>query len=145
MRSVKEGIIHDFFLGMLTKKGNKLVANKILYSALKKTSDVSSQSVFNILNRIYLKLETFVEIRKIRRSRQLTLVPTPVRGRRRFYLVVKFLMDSAREDKRKIPFHLKLADEMISTLMKGTSKSIGRKRHIVDQSLQNRSNIHFRW
>lgn len=137
--------MHDFFIGMLTKSGNKNSASKILQTALQETGRITGLTSFDILTRIYVKLEMFVELKKIKKMRQISYVPVPVRSKRRVYLVVKALIDSVREDKRKINFALKLKDEMTNLLTKNSSRSSAYKKQLLEQSLQNRSNIHFRW
>jgi small subunit ribosomal protein S7 len=137
--------IYDYFLGSLIKKGNKLSAKKILYTALTDAAVIVKQKPDHLLKKVFSKLQLHVEIKKIKRRKYITIVPTPVVEKRRFYLVVKFLLEAAKEDKRRISFSNKLCNEIISTLTKKSSKSLLKKRQVITQSLLNRSNIHYRW
>ena len=56
--------IYINFLGFLTKKGNKVIAKKILDEAFLEVSLKTNQPVHILLIKVFLKLNSFVEIKK---------------------------------------------------------------------------------
>jgi ribosomal protein S7 len=98
-----------------------------------------------ILLKVFKKLSTFVEIKKIRVRKRLVYVPFYITSSRRMYLIIKWVMLAVKTDKRKIPFTNKIANEILSVLRNKSSKSMRYKKSNVSMVLSNRSNIHFRW
>ena len=98
-----------------------------------------------ILSKLYTKLNTFVEIKKIKVRRGFHLVPFPISHKRSTYLIIKWLLQAIKEDQRRIPISEKLSMEINQTISSATSKSLEIKSSNLNQVLANRSNIHFRW
>lgn len=137
--------IYENFLGSLTKKGNKTSAKRILDSAFLKVSRQLNIPSHIVLTKVFLLLNTFVEVKKIRIKRSTHIVPFPITFKRKSYLIIKWLMEATREDTRKVSTSEKLSTELINVLKKSSSKALLKKKLNTDQSLFNRSNIHFRW
>ena len=102
-------------------------------------------SLHKILLKLFLKLNSFVEIKKVRIKRSSHFVPFSITLKRRSYLIIKWLMQAILEDKRKISMSEKLFTEIQNTIGNIPSKSIKLRNSNVSQALANRSNIHFRW
>jgi small subunit ribosomal protein S7 len=141
----KKRSLYQHLLGFVVKKGNKISSKRILDSAFLDVSRKLGIPVHIILLRIFLKLNTFVEAKKVRIRRSTHIVPFSITFKRRFYLAVKWLLDSVKEDKRKLPFYKKLSTEIFNLLQKKTSSSLKKKEKNISLSLLNRSNIHYRW
>jgi len=99
----------------------------------------------SILSKLFSKLNSFVEVKKIRVRRGFHLVPFPISHKRSTYLIIKWLIQAIKEDKRKISFSDKLFSEINQTISSSSSKSLEIKTSNISQVLSNRSNIHFRW
>jgi ribosomal protein S7 len=133
------------FLGFLIKKGSKNSAKKTLDSAFLTVSKKTGLSLQSLILQVFFKLNSFVEVRKVRVKRSSHVVPFSIGLKRRSYLIIKWLALAASEDKRKVSLSEKLADEVL-TLVKGSaSKSLKLKEITLAQALVNRSNAHFRW
>jgi small subunit ribosomal protein S7 len=136
---------HKKLVGFLTKEGKKSKAVSIVNSSFLLVSKNKDLSFSEIESRLIEKLNSFVEIKKVRIRRGSHMVPFPVNDNRRFYLMVKWLMQSVKEDKRKKPLSEKIAFEIEQTLKDSPSKSVKLKNLNIAQSISNRSNIHYRW
>jgi ribosomal protein S7 len=138
--------IYINFLGFLTKKGNKVTAKKILDEAFLDVSLKTNQSVHILLIKVFLKLNSFVETKKIKFKRSTHVVPFVITSfKRKSYLIIKWLMEAVEEDKRKVPIAIKLSKEILSILRNKSSKALIKKKMNMKNALINRSNIHFRW
>ncbi len=143
--STKNKNLYNKIINFFTKKGNKVKATKIVNEAFDKVSKETGLSFNSILSKLFSKLNSFVEVKKIRVRRGFHLVPFPISHKRSTYLIIKWLIQAIKEDKRKISFSDKLFSEINQTISSSSSKSLEIKTSNISQVLSNRSNIHFRW
>ena len=54
-------------------------------------------------------------------------------------------MQAIREDNKKTPLSIRLADEITSVLNGSSAKSKKLRNLNISQAMANRSNIHYRW
>jgi ribosomal protein S7 len=65
-----------------------------------------------------------VEVKQVKKYKKFNYhVPFPITLKRKLYLSVKWIVDSALEDKRKLPFFEKISHEIVLLL---TNKSISK-------------------
>ena len=143
--STKNKNLYNKIINFFTKKGNKVKATNLVNSAFDKISKSTGLSFNEILTKLYLKLNSFVEIKKIKVRRGFHLVPFPISHKRSTYLMIKWLLQAIKDDKRKVPVSDKLFLEIKQTISSSSSKSLDIKNSNITQVLANRSNIHFRW
>jgi len=143
--STKNKNLYNKIINFFTKKGNKVKATKIVNEAFDKVSKETGLSFNSILSKLFSKLNSFVEVKKIRVRRGFHLVPFPISHKRSTYLIIKWLIQAIKEDKRGISFSDKLFSEINQTISSSSSKSLEIKTSNISQVLSNRSNIHFRW
>jgi len=143
--STKNKNLYNKIINFFTKKGNKVKATKIVNEAFDKVSKETGLSFNSTLSKLFSKLNSFVEVKKIRVRRGFHLVPFPISHKRSTYLIIKWLIQAIKEDKRKISFSDKLFSEINQTISSSSSKSLEIKTSNISQVLSNRSNIHFRW
>jgi ribosomal protein S7 len=136
---------YETFLGLLIKSGQKVQAKNILDTAFSLVSKQIKLSTNSILLKIVLHLNSFVEIKKIKSKRSTHFVPFPLSTKRKFYLIARWVVDSVGEDRRKINFAIKLSEEILMIVLKKPCKSVLKKNLNFKQSVQNKSNIHYRW
>jgi len=137
--------LYSKFLGFLNKTGFKLKAKNILSEAFVITSKKTGLSTRALLLKIFFRLNTFIEVKKVRVKRRLIVVPFYVNYKRRLYLVVKWFMQAVKADKRRISLANKISFEILQIIRKKFSKSIKIKDSNISQAFINRSNMHFRW
>ena len=143
--STKNKNLYNKIINFFTKKGNKVKATNLVNSAFDKISKSTGLSFNEILTKLYLKLNSFVEIKKIKVRRGFHFVPFPISHKRSTYLMIKWLLQAIKDDKRKVPVSDKLFLEINQTISSSSSKSLDIKNSNITQVLANRSNIHFRW
>ena len=133
--------IVNFFI----KDGNRVKASKLVGLAFYKVSKKTGLSFNQILSKLFVKLNSFVEIKKIRVRRGFHMVPFPISHKRSMYLITKWLVQAIKEDTRKLSMSEKLATEIYNTVVTQSSKSLDIKNSNISQVMANRANIHFRW
>jgi ribosomal protein S7 len=144
-RSLTKKTLYHKLIGFITKKGNKNSSLKIVNDAFFKVSTNTNLSMHIIVLQLFLKLNSFVEVKKVRVKRSFHLVPFQITLKRRSYLIVKWLMQAVKSDKRNIPTVEKLALEIEQTLKTDSSKSLKLRNLNLTSALLNRSNLHYRW
>jgi len=98
------------------------------------------------LIKLFLKLNSFVETKKVRVKRSTYLVPFIVTSfKRKSYLIIKWLMEVVRADRRRVPLSIKLSKEIVNVLNNSSSKVLIKKGINIRNAINNRSNMHFRW
>ena len=137
--------LYSKLLGFFIKKGNKVKSKKILDNAFFLVSKKTGFSFCYILYTLFLKLNIFVEAKKVRIKRRSVVVPFSISLKRRSYLVTKWLMQSVLQNEGRILTEIKLFEEILKVLTNSSSKSLKMKSLNNSQALANRSNIHYRW
>lgn len=137
--------LYKKFLGFLIKKGNKIAAKRILDEAFLFVSKETGFSMDISMLKLFLKLNSFVEVKKVRVGRRTLLIPFSINLKRRSYLIVKWLMQAIKEDKKKNSLSARLAEEILSVLNNSLAKSKKLRNANISQAIANRSNIHYRW
>jgi ribosomal protein S7 len=142
---IGEKTLYKKFLGVLVKKGNLISAKAILDKAFLIVSRKRCLSKEAILLKLFVSLNCFVEVKRIRVRRKSFLVPCPIDVKRRSYLIVRWLMQSVKEDSKKKSLSDKLSNEISNVVGKVPTRSKRLKKLNISQALSNRSNTHFRW
>ena len=144
-RSFTKKTLYNKLIGFITKKGKKTNSLKIVNEAFFKVSANTNLSMQKIVLKLFLKLNSFVEVKKVRVKRSFHLVPFQIPLKRRSYLIIKWLMQAIKSDKRNVTTVEKLAFEIEQTLKTETSKSLKLRNLNITTALANRSNLHYRW
>jgi small subunit ribosomal protein S7 len=137
--------LYTTIVGQLTKKGKKIKATKILDKSLFNISIKTGLSITKVFQLLSKKLGTVVETKVVRLRKNVHIIPFPLNNSRRYYLIAKNIIDSANENKSKIPFEAKLTEEFYSLFKNKQSKSSQKKSNLLKQASNNKSNIHYRW
>ena len=137
--------LYGKILGFLIKKGNKSLAQFLLEKAFTFVSKKLKKSFLFIFLTISLKLNTYVESKKIRIRKRSYIIPFSLSLKRRFYLSLKWLLKVVKDNNEKISFSKKLAFEILQILNTSKSKTLIYKKINNNEAFLNRSNSHFRW
>jgi ribosomal protein S7 len=142
---IKKKNLYKTLLGFLIKKGNLISAKNILnntFSIIFKKTGYSKESA---LLKLFLVLNSFVEVKKVRVRRRFVLVPFSISLKRRSYLIVRWLMKTVNQDTRRESLSEKLSHEIIN-ILKGLITNTKKAKVLnISQAIANRSNIHYRW
>jgi ribosomal protein S7 len=145
MNNKKSKTLYKKFLGFLIKKGNLISAKSILDKTFLIVSKKTGYSMEVALLKLFLFLNTFVEVKKVRIRRRSFLVPFSINLKRRSYLIVRWLMQVVLEDSKRDSLSNKLSIEIINILKGVSTRSKKLKALNISQAISNRSNIHYRW
>jgi ribosomal protein S7 len=137
--------LYKRFLGFLIKKGNLISAKKILDKTFFDVSKKTGYPTEIALLKLFLILNSFVEVKKVRIRRKSFLVPFSITLKRRSYLIVRWLMQAVDEDSSRDTLSAKLSTEIIKVLTGVNTRSKKFKSLNASQAMANRSNIHYRW
>ena len=137
--------LYNKFVGFITKNGKKPKAKVIFDSALFNVTQKLKIPLNKLLLKIFLKLNSYIEIKTIKIRKKIHFVPFPTTYKRRIYLVIKWIINATLEDKRKLKFSEKLSLEIFNLIKNKSSKSLKIKKNNFSKALINRSNLHFRW
>lgn len=133
------------FLGVLIKKGNSTRAKAIFDKAFLIMSKKTGRSKEAILLKLFISLNSFVEVRKIRIKRRSFLIPFSIGIKRRSYLIIRWLMQAVKENVKKDSLPNKLSNEILNVIGGVFTHSKKLKKLNISQAISNRSNIHYRW
>jgi len=137
--------LYNKFVGFITKNGKKPKAKGIFDAALFSVTQQLKIPLNKLLLKIFLKLNSYIEIKTITIRKKVHFVPFPTTYKRRIYLVIKWIVTATLEDKRKLKFSKKLALEIFNLIKNQSSKSLQIRKKNFSKALINKSNLHFRW
>jgi len=137
--------LYNKLVGSIFKNGKrskgKCVFDFALFSVVQKLKIPFNQ----LLLKIFLKLNSYIEIKSIKIRKKTHFIPFPTNYKRRIYLAVKWIIKATFEDKRKLKFSEKLSSEILNLIKNKSSKALKLKRNNFQKALSSRSNLHFRW
>lgn len=145
-RDNKNSFFYKKFVGMLLKNGAKNKAIKLVQKSFYNICNKLKISLNLLIYKLFNRLKTPLEIKKIKIRRSYHFVPLPVNFKRKIYLSIKWIILSVKKSKIiKESFCKKLQKEIIGILLKKNSLPIKKKKYMLFKSLQNKSNLHYRW
>jgi small subunit ribosomal protein S7 len=126
--------------------GKKSVAQKEIYEALELLEKKFNKKGNEIFDEVVQKVMPQMEVRSRRVGGAAYQVPMPVKGRRGFSLVVRWLVEAARARANSTyhTFALKLAAEMEAAL-NNEGGAIDKRNNSHRMADANRAFAHFRW
>ncbi len=153
------------FINFLTKKGKKSKAEYIFYESLKILSKISQnkdeksnfskesmeknflRKAENIFQHAIFNIQPFIEVKKVRVAGTTYQVPALIPQKRQENIAMNWLLESARERKKKNPsqnFEDSLAMEIHESFLKqGQARQKRNELHKLAET--NRAFSHFRW
>jgi ribosomal protein S7 len=144
-KNLSKNLLYRKFLGILIKKGKVTKAKKILDTSLFTVSKKLKMPINSVLTKVFYKLNTFVETKKITAKRKTNIVPFPISFSRRIYLILKWILLAVQLNKSRVPMNSKLSVELYKVVKNMPSDALRAKKQNNSQAYLNKSNIHFRW
>lgn len=137
--------LYKNFISFIFKSGKKYIWEKIIsdiFLLIKKHLKFSQNL---ILLKIFLRLYSKIEIKKIKTRRKIVLVPVFISVRRRFFLALKWLFTAVNKNKLKISLKEKLFLEIFKLVKNKSCESL-KQLELNNQNVYlNRANFHYRW
>lgn len=134
-------IVIGRFINYLMKDGKKSVAEKVLYDAFDIIKDKTKQDPLEVFEKALETASPLQELVSRRVGGANYQVPREVRPERKFFLVCKWIIDSAANVKGK-PMAQKLAEELILA-SKNEGAAIKKKQTVHRMAEANRAFAHF--
>lgn len=127
----------------LMRQGNKSLARSILYNALEMVKKKTEKEPIPVFDAALANASPFLEIKPKRIGGATYQVPREVRGERRQFLAMTWLLGAARAKKGR-PMAEKLADEIIAA-SRNEGEAVRRKENMHRMAEANRAFAHFSW
>lgn len=124
--------------------GKKNTARKIVYGALEVIKEKSKvENPVEIFDAAIKNAGPTVEVRSRRVGGANYQIPREVRPERRLALSMKWIIEAAR-NKKGVPMHIKLADELIAA-SKNEGEAIKKRENTHKMAEANKAFAHFAW
>lgn len=98
-----------------------------------------------LLLKIFIRLFTRVEVKKVKARKRITHIPFFIKLPRSIFLALKWVFLAAVKKKGNISFQNKLFTELLQILTQKSSFSLQKVEENNILAFKNRSNIHYRW
>ena len=145
MKEKRNKIFIKKLINHLMRSGKKSFASKLIYGNGFLLSKYFNKSIYALYSDVFLILRPFIEIRKVRVRRTTYMVPFPTNLQRQHYLVSQWILETLRNDNRKVEFNKKFREEIIKILLNKESVTLGKKKDLYKKAEKSRSFAHFRW
>jgi len=101
------------FIGCLTKRGKRSVAERIFYRAMDIVGErIDERSAPEVFEQALENVKPVIEVKSRRIGGMTYQVPTEVSSKRQTSLAIRWILDAARAKKGR-PLHMKLAEELL--------------------------------
>jgi ribosomal protein S7 len=98
-----------------------------------------------LLLKIFIRLFTRVEVKKVKARKRITHIPFFIKLPRSIFLALKWVFLAAVKKKGNISFQNKLFTELLQIITQKSSFSLQKVEENNILAFKNRSNIHYRW
>ena len=139
--NVYNDVVVSQFVNKVMKKGKKTIAQKIVYTAFDIMKEKTQKDPLEIFKLAIENASPVLEVKPKRVGGATYQVPMEVRGERKLYLSVKWILDSARAKKGK-PMAEKLSQELIDA-SKNEGTAIKKKNDVHRMAEANKAFAHF--
>ena len=131
------------FINMVMVSGKKSVAERILYGALDKVAERSTEEPLDVLDKAMENVRPTVEVKSRRVGGATYQVPIEVRPNRRNSLAMRWLIDAARKRSEK-SMAFRLAGELMdAAASRGSAVKKREDTHRMAEA--NKAFAHYRW
>lgn len=98
-----------------------------------------------LLLKIFIRLFTRVEVKKVKARKRITHIPFFIKLHRSIFLALKWVFLAAIKKKGNVSFQNKLFTELLQIITQKSSFSLQKVEENNILAFKNRSNIHYRW
>lgn len=143
MEAIYGNPIVVYLIQRVTQEGKKSIAEKIVLGAMDYIKEKAEQDPFVVLELAMKNASPLLEVRPRRVGGATYQVPYEVRGERRRFLAVRWMMQAARAKKGK-PMAVKLAEEILAAAH-NEGEAVRKKENTHRMAEANRAFAHFAW
>ena len=131
------------FINSIMDKGEKRVAEKILYDAFKIISEKTKGDPLEVFNKAVNNVMPSVEVRSRRVGGSNYQIPTEIRPDRRTALAIKWLLTYAKSRNEK-SMSMKIANELMAASV-GEGSAVKKKEDVHRMAEANKAFAHYKW
>ena len=131
------------FINFIMYEGNKMAAEKIIYTAFKQIKDKTKEDPIKIFNDAINNIRPNLEVRSRRVGGATYQVPVEVKIKRSHTLALRWLLEATRKRKNKT-----MSDKLFNELMDASQKkgAAMKKREDTHRMAEsNKAFAHYRW
>ena len=136
-------LILSKFINFIMYDGNKVAAEKIIYTTFKQIKDETKEDPIKIFNDAINNIRPNLEVRSRRVGGATYQVPVEVKTKRSQTLALRWLLEATRKRKNK-----KMSDKLFNELMDASQKkgAAMKKREDTHRMAEsNKAFAHYRW
>ena len=137
--------LYNKFLSFIFKVGKKNIWNNNFSNIFDLLSLKLHYSKSILLLKIFTRLFTRVEVKKVKSRKRVTYIPFFIKLPRSIFLSLKWIFLSTLKKKGNISFKNKLFNELLQILTQKSCFSLQKVEENNTSAFKNRSNIHYRW
>lgn len=137
--------LYNKFLFFIFKVGKKMSwENKfsLIFDALSLKLGYSKAT---LLLKIFIRLFTRVEVKKVKARKRITFIPIFIKLPRSLFLALKWIFLVLKKKGKGVSLSKKLFNELLQLLVQKSCLSIQKHEENNMLAFKNRSNIHYRW
>ena len=131
------------FVNIVMRSGKKSVAERIVYGALDKVAERSSNDALEMFEKALENISPMVEVKSRRVGGATYQVPVEVRAARRMALAMRWLADASRNRGEK-SMGLRLAGEILDAT-EGRGAAVKKREDTHRMAEANKAFSHYRW
>lgn len=133
------------FIGCITRKGKKSIAESIVYNAIDILNKGHSlgEDQLSLLKKAVDNVKPFLEVKSRRVGGATYQIPIEIKSDRRIFLAIRWIMNSAKARSGK-SFEEKLASELQDAL-NNTGGAVKKREDTHRMAEANRAFAHYRW
>lgn len=137
--------LYTKFISFVFRVGKKAVWEKSFSQILNTLSLKLYYSKSLLLSKIFVRLFTRVELKKVKSRKRISFIPFFITVRRSIFLSLKWIFLSSLNNNTNTSFKNKLYLELFQLLTLKSCPSLKKLEENNQNSFKNRSNIHYRW
>lgn len=137
--------LYNKFLLFIFRVGKKNIWEQKFASIFDLLSLKLHYSKSLLLLKIFIRLFTRVEVKKVKARKRITHIPFFIKLPRSIFLALKWIFLASLKKKGHISFKNKLFTELLQILTQKSSFSLQKVEENNIIAFKNRSNIHYRW
>lgn len=144
----KKFIFYNFYnkiLSTIFRVGKKSKWHNTLTNLFELLSFYLKYSIPVLLLKIFIRLFTRVELRKIKSRKRITLIPFFIKPKRSIFLALKWIFTCSLKSLSITSFQNKLYVELVQLLTFKTCHSLQKLEDNNLNSFKNRAHVHYRW
>lgn len=131
--------------GFFILKGKVHSVTKFIFNSFEVLSERTGLPPLFLLSKFLRKLNTKIEVRKVKHKKTIRLIPFILKRTRQMFLIIHWLRRALKQMPGALNYAIKMEQEIYKVLFLKESFVLKQKKENEMLALINKSNAHFRW